>query len=638
MKAFSRIELNSDMAGMVIEANEILSGNVFLSGRYLTGLTFLPTDLLFFIIGALFFGMSGKTYIMAQVLMYFASALATLLIVYDIYHSEKVLKKKNRVLLVLSFLLFSAFPSIGMCQRSTVHQGCFAWCLFAVYFLNKIVLYKEQKRRYYIAAMIFMIMACMGDSLAYVAVIMPIIIFSAVKIFWWLYEGKKENLNNFYWITLAIAIGSAILGKILTAIYILIGNANLNAYIGTHKFIDLSQLREKLILFIDGIAHLFGACFTGGTVSSADTLIAFAKFFFVLGIIVMGIIFTVKCCIKDKDCAALPENYIPVILWLGFVLISILMVFTDFSADITTTRYFCYLPFVTTIWMSVWLIRCKFSANKMGKLFLAVICLVFTIQNASRLIFDTRGKWFSFEPSPAGKEEIVNKIQELGLKNGYSEFWDANYATVQSEGRIEVNSINHDGTFASVMGWFSDPEDYKKYTNFVIAGERFSPETVYNIFGTPQMIEEAAGSKIMVYDYDLCKAIRFVDENGDWSSEMERENIYTCLAFKDTFHNEIAYNENGSRYLPKGAFSFGPYISLQAGTYEVEIIGSGLDKAKYNAYTWGGDNYTLNAVGLSENKGVFKVNVDKPTEKFEFCIENTLDELVEIRQMFIRKD
>lgn len=64
MKAFSRLGLNSDMAGMVIEANEIISGNFFLNGRYLTGLTFFPTDLLFFVISSLLFGLSGKTYIL----------------------------------------------------------------------------------------------------------------------------------------------------------------------------------------------------------------------------------------------------------------------------------------------------------------------------------------------------------------------------------------------------------------------------------------------------------------------------------------------------------------------------------------------------------------------------------------------
>lgn len=294
-KAFSRISLNSDMASMVIEANEILSGNFSLSGRYLTGLTFLPTDLLFFIIGGLFFGISGKTYIMAQVLMYSASALATLLLIYDIYHKENIQKKG--ILFVSVFLLFTGFPGVYMCQHSTVHQGCFAWCLFAMYFLNKIVLKKQKKHQYYIAAAIFMTMACMGDSLAYVAVIIPIIIFSLIKIFWWLYQGRKEKLNSFYWITIAVAAGAAILGKLLTAIYILIGNADLNAYIGTHKFIDLNQFYEKFILLINGIAQLFDACFTGGTVSSVDTLLAFVKFFLIIGFIGISISLLFKYCI-----------------------------------------------------------------------------------------------------------------------------------------------------------------------------------------------------------------------------------------------------------------------------------------------------------------------------------------------------
>lgn len=636
MKAFSRSGLNSDMAGMIIEADEILSGNFFLRGRYLTGLTFLTTDLLFFVIGGLFFGMSGKTLIMAQVLMYFASALATLLMIYDINHNDNAVKK-NRVLLILAFLLCLGFPCMFMIGRSSVHLGCFAECLFAVYFLKRAA-FNRGVVGSYIAAAVFMTMACMGDSLAYVAVIIPIIIFSIVKIFWWLYEDRKETLNTFYWITIAVAAGSAILGKVLTAIYLSIGNVELNAYIGTHKFIDLNQLYDKLILFINGAVQLFGAGFSEGTVSSVDALTAFAKFFLVMGIIVGIMICSVKYCIRNDDCKLPPENYSAVILGLGFILISILMLFTNFSVNLMTTRYFCYLPFVAAVWLSAWLNSCRFSANKMGRLFLAAICLVFIIQDARILILDTNGKWFSFEPSPVGKEEMVDKLQELGLKNGYSDFWDANYSTVQSEGRIEVNSINNDGVTASVKYWFSAPEYYKKYTDFVIAGDRLSPETVQNIFGTPKLVEEAAGRQIMVYDYDLSKAIRFADEDGSWYSEMEKENIYTCLSFHDDWHNEIAYDENGTRYLPCGALSFGPYISLQAGIYEVEIVGKGLDRAVYSAYTYDGDHYAVTAADLSENKGVFKVELSEPTEKFEFCLENMSEEPIEIRQMFIRKN
>lgn len=633
MKAFSRLGLNSDMAGMVIEANEILSGNFFLRGREFTGLTFLPTDLLFFIIGALFFGISGKTYIMALVLMYAASASAVMLIMYDIY----IYKQKNNYLLnILIFLTLSGFPVPFLATINSGHQGGFAWCLYAVYFLNKVVLKKGTKKKklqYYTAAAIFMTMACAGDTLSYVAVIIPIIAFSVIKIFCWLYKGRKEKLDSFYWISMASAIGSAILGKLLTAIYIAIGGAHLNAYTGNHKFIDLYQLRDKFIIFIDGILYMFNAHFAGGTVSSADTLIALVKCFAVLAVVAAGYIYSVKYCIKADISVG---NYASVILGIGFLIISVLMLLTDFSVNIHTSRYFCYLPFVMTVWLLTWLSKCKFIINKIGRALLVILCLIFVIQDARGLIFDSSGKWFTFQPAPSCQEEVVDRIEEMGLKNGYSDYWNANYSTVQSGGRIKVNSVENDGASASVMYWFSNSDDYKEYANFVIAGENFPPDTVQNIFGTPQSVEEVAGSRIMVYDYDLSKAIQFKDENDNYSSQMEKENIYTCLSFKDACHNEKAYNENGTRFLTKGGLSFGPYISLDAGTYEVEIIGSNLENAVYTAYTTNSDGYMIDTVELNENKGVFKVHVNAPAESFEFCIRNASDELIEIRRMFIR--
>lgn len=53
---FLRVGIDSDYSNLVLEATDILNGNPFLEGHQnLTGISFVTTDLLFFIIGVLLY-------------------------------------------------------------------------------------------------------------------------------------------------------------------------------------------------------------------------------------------------------------------------------------------------------------------------------------------------------------------------------------------------------------------------------------------------------------------------------------------------------------------------------------------------------------------------------------------------------
>lgn len=54
--------IDSDYSNLVLEANDIINGNIFLKNWTLTGISFITTDLLFFIIGAIFTGISDVSF------------------------------------------------------------------------------------------------------------------------------------------------------------------------------------------------------------------------------------------------------------------------------------------------------------------------------------------------------------------------------------------------------------------------------------------------------------------------------------------------------------------------------------------------------------------------------------------------
>ena len=67
--AFAQVPMDSDFASLVLEANDILSGNIFLNGWYLTGATFILSEMPFYLISSAIFNISVKSYIFAVSLM-----------------------------------------------------------------------------------------------------------------------------------------------------------------------------------------------------------------------------------------------------------------------------------------------------------------------------------------------------------------------------------------------------------------------------------------------------------------------------------------------------------------------------------------------------------------------------------------
>lgn len=62
---------SSDDGVFVLEANDILHGNIFLSGWNLTGISFWASDLLLYIVGVLFAGVSVKAVYIQMCLTFF---------------------------------------------------------------------------------------------------------------------------------------------------------------------------------------------------------------------------------------------------------------------------------------------------------------------------------------------------------------------------------------------------------------------------------------------------------------------------------------------------------------------------------------------------------------------------------------
>lgn len=78
IRLFYIMPIDSDYSNLILEASDIIGGNVFLNGWIQTGISFLTTDLLYYIIAVLINGISYNAYVMASGLILSCMMFSTL--------------------------------------------------------------------------------------------------------------------------------------------------------------------------------------------------------------------------------------------------------------------------------------------------------------------------------------------------------------------------------------------------------------------------------------------------------------------------------------------------------------------------------------------------------------------------------
>jgi hypothetical protein len=122
-------------------------------------------------------------------------------------------------------------------------------------------------------------------------------------------------------------------------------------------------------------------------------------------------------------------------------------------------------------------------------------------------------------PVPPANQALAGWLAAHGLTRGLASYWQANSTTVDSGRRVQVSSVAQDarGHLVPYL-WETDVSDYdpaRHYANFVVAdgpaarpGLRLSAELT---FGRPARVYLAAGCTILVWDTNLLAKL---DEPG----------------------------------------------------------------------------------------------------------------------------
>lgn len=494
-------DLDADYSSLVNEANDFVGGNFFLSGWNQTGVSFLLTDFLFFVAGAAFFGLSKSAYVFAMTLMIVCLFVSGLFLV-------RVKEKRN---LFLYFAL-AAFPSVFVVCQQRAHIGGYVWTFIAL----AILMYSIKKERLSggaaAAAVVLFAMCAMSDMAAVLFGAGAVLMVAVYKLLF------DERINrNLYCKISAAAFGGIVLGMVMDKLYYAIGSCNKNSFMGEKAFEVSGNLLHKIVVYIESVLYLGNSEITGGLrIFSLKGLLGC----FYLVLVLAGFVLVVKnvvLFIRSRD-----RDFVCTVISVGYVLIAAAFIFTNIGIDVFSSRYFSAQPV----------------------LFAVLICREISVHELpDRFFYTSRVRWKSVMAvlsvlcvaaglllyrKEVGKEYVTPQenlalyLEEQGLKNGYSNYWEGPAAAVTTRGTVTLRSVILDSAgSAEPYWWFCKDEWYTEYADYVVIDEveeqefGITAENVEKIFGKPQKILAYDTYLIYQYNYDLSKklSINIGEEN-----------------------------------------------------------------------------------------------------------------------------
>ena len=430
---------------MMLEANDILSGNIFLSDWNLTGISFLTTDLPWFVIGTAVFGVGLNAFRLSVFLMYIFMILSAGAL--SVYRSE------DKFLSYCIFLGAGAVPTIYALSNAFVHTAGFA-CSFLVILTAEMCFDKPEKKRVAILTLVTAFAVC-GDRSSLAIVVLPLIVFCILK-----GVGKSEK------VLLGVVLGCTA-GFLLEKLYLFTGGTNLNSLSRT-SFAEISDIPGNIRIYTDYSLRLLNARFFGKELFSLKTGVFALKI--LLAFAAAAAIFKcVKAAVlrQKADCAVFS-------LGVGFGIVSLMLFLTTMNSDLTSGRYIAYLaPF-----LGITLSRAADRLKLEGKKRLAVCAVFFALSISSVM---PHGSAFSPQNTYSRLAEF---LKSENLTEGYAPFWDSTVINAYSGGKVSVSPVRNGTSGVEPRKWFCKNSWYDNGNFVVVRRENAdAEEQIYNYNG-----------------------------------------------------------------------------------------------------------------------------------------------------------
>ena len=486
---FLRVPLNSDHANQVLQAADILSGNFFLKGWNLTGVSFYLSEIPFYILGSAIAGIDTYAYHIAAAVMIICLSFLGYMLAFKNHRTASIQK-------LLLYLAITGFPTLNWLGYLRGHCAIFIYFCLLLLILDRILKDENPHPALWISFGLLTACGCMSDMQLLIIGILPIILFCGINL---LQNQPKFSTKRCIWLA-GIAVCGTGLGMLLDSLLMKLGGINKNSFLDTRKFLDIDSLREKFLLLGKGILNVFRADLPDGQWSIHNILtVGIATL--VLMLMLYFIILILLRYLKQGE-----GDPVSIVCTLSVTVMCIICFFTDIYTSEDSARYISYLPFAAAI------LICRSLEPKLTE-FRPLPCLISFLAAGACLFI-----WPTFERIQTPQDRLAGILAKNGLTDGYADFWNASHTTVASGNTVRVRAIRGQvpelgkPDYMEMQNWFCKTEWYLSIPhNFIVFdGSGYlhvSEDVVTMLLGEPEQILESDGYRIYIYDRDLTKEI-----------------------------------------------------------------------------------------------------------------------------------
>jgi hypothetical protein len=476
--------VDSDGASNVLQAWDMLHGNLLLHGWTLTDVSFYTTELPQYALVELLVGLSPTVVHVAAAMTY------TLLVIgVALLARGRATGTEGWVRMAVAAGILLA-PQAGagtyVLLLSPDHVGTGVPLLAAL-----LVLDRAPRRWWAVAAFLFlMLIAQIGDPLATIEGAVPVVIVCLVRLYPEAVRNRRLGREN--WYDLSLLIGTLLSIKVASAVLAVIAKAGGFHVFSVPPFFTYAySLSAHFWLAIESVLLLNGADFTGQPLgaSAGLALLHLVGVALVLWAVARGL----RRFFADRD-------LVVQILVVSFILVLVSFVVGNRAYTVMNAREIAgVLPFGAVL------------AGRMlgGRLMSLRLLPALALVLAGYLVALIYGVSLPAVPNP--NRPLITWLESHHLYYGVAGYWESNSVTLYSHERVQVRYLGplNDGKLA-MAAWESQRSWYnpKLHDARFVIWDRYLSSSVRDVtatFGRPAHSYRVAGERIFVYDHNLLR-------------------------------------------------------------------------------------------------------------------------------------
>jgi hypothetical protein len=492
--------VSSDDATGVLEADAVLRGNVLLRGWTLSKVSFVTTDLPFYVAGVAAIGMTPSLLRDVPIAIYIAAVAV-----------GAALARGRRggwrgVLGMTALLVLLCLPAGGLADFVTkgyIRVGTTLGLLAALCALDVPAGRRVRAGRLAVFAFVLSL-TILADSFALVMGGLPVLIVAAL--------GARRALPygalGLKAISLAV-VAAVVAARGLSWLIELLGGYRV-VPVGLTEFLahrdTLQVVKNNVRVLADNLPSLYRCDLprelsVGGIAIWVGCMIGPLLLVWAL---VRGLPVTIRGREPERTC---PRDFVADVLWFSALLCLAAYIASSIPKDRTSTRYM--VPFV----LSGAVLTGRVLAQRVAKARIPIVALGVLGVSYGITVWQDLGKPVAVDPAV----HLADTLERNGLQNGYGPFWNASVVTATSGGRVKVRPIfvrpiSPERHAIAALPWMTDARWFRdERATFVV----FEPAaasayqfgvtewTCERVFGSASARHEVGPYVVLIWGHDL---------------------------------------------------------------------------------------------------------------------------------------